>query len=66
MHETSVDLPVELLDAAKREVGTVSDSEAVTIALRELVAARRRSRLLAVDLPDLTLGSLHELRTQAV
>jgi Arc/MetJ family transcription regulator len=57
------ELPVALLAAAKKEAGTKSAAQAVTLALRELVVSRRRARLLELELPDLTLWSIEELRS---
>jgi Arc/MetJ family transcription regulator len=61
-HRTTLNLPVELLAEAERELEMDSATETVTVALRELVASRRRARLLEMELPDLTLASLEELR----
>lgn len=61
-HRTTLLLPVDLLQEAKAAVGSTSATETVTVALRELVARRRRERLLTVDLPDLTPATLDELR----
>lgn len=61
-HRTTINLPLTLLEEAERELGSASATETVTTALREFVAARRRARLLALDLPDLTLESVEELR----
>jgi hypothetical protein len=61
-HRTTLLLPVELLREAEAAVGSTSATETVTVALRELVARRRRERLLTVDLPDLTSGTVDELR----
>ena len=55
-------LPVDLLREAKQETGTTSATVAITTALSELVARRRRARLLDVDLPDLTPEALDRLR----
>lgn len=61
-HRTTLILPVELLREAEEAVGSTSATETVTLALHELVARRRRERLLAVELPDLTPRSVEELR----
>jgi hypothetical protein len=61
-HRTTLILPVALLEEAEDAVGSTSATETVTIALRELVARRRRQRLLAIDLPDLTPEGVDELR----
>jgi Arc/MetJ family transcription regulator len=61
-HRTTLILPVALLQEAEEAVGSTSATETVTIALRELVARRRRERLASVDLPDLTPQSVDRLR----
>jgi Arc/MetJ family transcription regulator len=61
-HRTTLILPVALLQEAEEAVGSTSATETVTIALRELVARRRREHLLSVDLPDLTPQSVDRLR----
>lgn len=61
-HRTTLILPVDLLREAEEAVGSTSATETVTVALRELVARRRRERLLTVDLPDLTPQSVDEMR----
>jgi Arc/MetJ family transcription regulator len=61
-HRTTLILSVALLQEAEEAVGSTSATETVTIALRELVARRRRERLLSVDLPDLTPQSVGRLR----
>jgi Arc/MetJ family transcription regulator len=61
-HRTTLNLPVDLLAEAERELEMSSATETVTQALRELVASRRRARLLQMELPDLTLAALEELR----
>jgi Arc/MetJ family transcription regulator len=61
-HRTTLILPVALLREAEEAVGSSSATETVTIALRELVARRRREHLLAVELPDLTPENVAEQR----
>jgi hypothetical protein len=61
-HRTSLNLPVALLEAAEKEIESSSATDTVTVALRELVAARRRKRLLEMELPDLTPEFVEELR----
>lgn len=61
-HRTTLILPVALLREAEEAVGSTSATETVTVALRELVARRRRERLLSLDLPDLTPRSVDRLR----
>ena len=57
-----MNLPVDLLHEAEQAVGSSSATETVTLALRELVALRRRARLVEIDLPDLTPESLDQVR----
>ena len=61
-HRTTVNLPISLLRAAQEEIGSTSATETITAALAELVARRRRARLLVMDLPDLTPDSVDALR----
>lgn len=61
-HRTTVNLPLSLLRAAEDEIGSSSATETITTALSEMVARRRRARLLRVELPDLTPARLEELR----
>ncbi len=65
-HRTTLNLPVDLLAEAEKELEMSSATDTVTLALRELVASRRRARLLQMELPDLTLASLEELRRTRV
>lgn len=53
---------VDLLTEVERELGTNSHTAAVNAALEEYVAARRLRRLLEMDLPDLTLEAVEEMR----
>lgn len=57
-----MNLPVSLLRAAEEEVGSNSATETITAALSEMVARRRRARLLQVELPDLTTAGVELLR----
>jgi hypothetical protein len=61
-HRTSLNLPIDLLQRAKAQLGTTSPTEAVTAALEEFVARRQIEALLAMELPDLTLEAVQEMR----
>ena len=61
-HRTSLNLPVDLLQQAKAQLGTTSPTEAVTAALEEFVARRQIEALLTMELPDLTLEAVQEMR----
>ena len=61
-HRTTVNLPVSLLREAEEEFGSTSATETITAALREMVARRRRARLLDAELPDLTPAAVESLR----
>jgi hypothetical protein len=61
-HRTSLNLPIDLLQKAKAQLGTTSPTEAVTAALEEFVARRQIEALLAMELPDLTLEAVQEMR----
>jgi Arc/MetJ family transcription regulator len=59
---TTLVLPVDLLQDAERLLGTPSHTEAVIVALEELVARRHREELLRMDWSDLTPEALDEMR----
>lgn len=61
-HRTTVNLPASLLREAEEELGSTSATETITAALREMVARRRRARLLGAELPDLTPAAVESLR----
>jgi hypothetical protein len=61
-HRTSLNIPVDLLQKAKAQLGTTSPTEAVTAALEEFVARRQIEALLAMELPDLTLEAVQQMR----
>jgi Arc/MetJ family transcription regulator len=61
---TTLVLPVELLQDAERLLGTPSHTEAVIVALEELVARRHREELLRMDWSDLTPEAVDEMRRQ--
>ncbi len=54
MHRTTMNLPADLLQEAEAAIGTKSHTEAVIVALQELVNLRRRIAILDLDIPDLT------------
>jgi Arc/MetJ family transcription regulator len=58
---TTVDLDVELVSAAKEALGTRRTSETLHAALREVVRARNRRRLLELE-TELTLDELEGMR----
>jgi Arc/MetJ family transcription regulator len=58
----TVELPADLLTEAKVALGTESTTVAPVTALRELVAARARDRLLEMDWTDLTPESVDTVR----
>jgi hypothetical protein len=59
---TTLVLPVELLRDAERLLGTRSHTEAVVLALEELVARRHREELLRMDWSDLTPEAVEAMR----
>ena len=59
---TTLVLPVDLLQAAERLLGTSSHTEAVIVALEELVSRRHREELLQMDWSDLTAEALDGMR----
>lgn len=61
-HRTTVNLPVTLLREAEDEIGSTSATETIIAALRDMVARRRRARLLDAELPDLTPAAVEQLR----
>jgi len=58
----SLILDIELLEEAKRILGTARDTEAIHLALSEVVNRDKRRRLAALEMPDLTLESLDQSR----
>lgn len=61
-HRTTVNLPVALLRDAQEALGSTSATETITAAVREMVARRRRGRLLDAELPDLAPAAVESLR----
>lgn len=59
---TTLNLRADLLSEVEAELGTTSHTAAVNAALEEYVASRRLRQLLDMDLPDLTLESVQEMR----
>jgi Arc/MetJ family transcription regulator len=59
---TTLVLPVDLLQDAERLLGVRSHTEAVVIALEELVARRHREDLLRMDWSELTPEAVDEMR----
>lgn len=59
---TTLNVRADLLAEAEAELGTHSHTEAVNEALEEYVATRRLRKLLEMELPDLTLESVQEMR----
>jgi len=58
---TTVDLDTQLVDEAKEALGTRRTSETIHAALREVIRARQRARLLELD-TDLSLEELKRIR----
>jgi Arc/MetJ family transcription regulator len=59
---TSLNIDVELLEAAERALGTSQMSETIHRALQEAVNLARRRQLLELDLPGLTPERVEEMR----
>ena len=59
---TTLVLPADLLEDAERLLGTRSHTEAVVVALQELVARRHREELLRMDWSDLTPEAVDAMR----
>ncbi|HZU11714.1 MAG TPA: type II toxin-antitoxin system VapB family antitoxin [Chloroflexota bacterium] len=59
---TTLNINVDLLDLAQRELGTKEKTETIHRALEEAINLRRRQRLAERPLPDLTPARLHEIR----
>lgn len=54
MRRTTMNLPTDLLHEAAAAIGAKSNTEAVIVALQELVRVHRRIAILDLELPDLT------------
>ncbi len=59
---TTLNLRADLLSEVEAQLGTTSHTAAVNAALEEYVANRRLRQLLDLDLPDLTLDAVEEMR----
>ncbi len=59
---TTLNLRADLLTEVEADLGTTSHTAAVNAALEEYVANRRLRRLLDMNLPDLTLDSVEDMR----
>jgi Arc/MetJ family transcription regulator len=62
---TNINLDMELVDQAARELGTSQTTDTVHEALREVIARARRSRLAERNFEDLTPEALEALRRAA-
>ena len=65
MKRTNINLDMELVDQAARELGTSRTTDTVHGALREVIARARRARLAKRNFEDLTPESLEALRRAA-
>ncbi|MGQ0625275.1 MAG: type II toxin-antitoxin system VapB family antitoxin [Sporichthyaceae bacterium] len=59
---TNLNLDMDLIEQAARELGTVRTTDTVHEALRDVISRARRVRLAARDFTDLTPESLEEIR----
>jgi hypothetical protein len=59
---TTLNLRADLLSEVETDLGMTSHTDAVNAALEEYVANRRLRRLLDMELPDLTLEAVEEMR----
>jgi hypothetical protein len=59
---TTLNLRADLLLEVETHLGTTSHTAAVNAALEEYVANRRLHQLLEMELPDLTLEAVEEMR----
>jgi hypothetical protein len=59
---TTLNLRADLLSEVETDLGTRSHTDAVNAALEEYVANRRLRQLLDMELPDLTLEAVEEMR----
>jgi Arc/MetJ family transcription regulator len=62
---TTVDLDTDLVNEAKEALGTRRTTETIHAALREVISARNRRRLLELE-SDLTLDQLEKMRAWRV
>ncbi len=58
----TLNLRADLLSEVEAALGTISHTAAVSAALEEYVANRRLRRLLQMDMADLTLDAVDEMR----
>jgi Arc/MetJ family transcription regulator len=65
VRHTSLNLDMDLVDEAARELGTRRTTDTVHQALREVVARARRARLAKRDSEDLTPEALDAIRRSA-
>jgi len=59
---TNINLDMELVEQAARELGTLRTTDTVHEALRDVIARSRRARLAQRDFEDLTPESLEAMR----
>lgn len=62
VRRTNINLDMDLVEQAARELGTRRTTDTVHEALRDVVARARRARLARRDLEDLTPESLAAMR----
>jgi Arc/MetJ family transcription regulator len=62
VRRTNINLDMDLVEQAARELGTRRTTDTVHEALRDVVARGRRARLAQRDFEDLTPESLEALR----
>ena len=65
VRRTNINLDMDLVDEAARELGTRRTTDTVHQALREVVARARRARLARRDFEDLTPEALDAMRRPA-
>jgi Arc/MetJ family transcription regulator len=65
VRRTNINLDMDLVDEAARELGTRRTTDTVHQALREVVARARRARLAERDFEDLSPESLDAMRRPA-
>lgn len=62
VRRTNLNLDMDLVAQAARELGTIRTTDTVHEALRDVIARARRTRLAARDFADLTPEALDEMR----
>jgi Arc/MetJ family transcription regulator len=65
VRRTNINLDMDLVDEAARELGTRRTTDTVHQALREVVARARRARLAGRDFEDLAPETLDAMRRPA-